>query len=258
MSNELEELVYEFDLKGFVVLRNAITADEINVVRQWWRDVGEEQPLFDLSFVSDSPWAFLLDHDAYWGLLCALFDGNPRLDHAFGVTEDFVSSRGELHHHADMASQCIFHTSHRGKLFVGMVGVSIAFADIGAGRGGFCCIPGSHKSLVGTPPRFMRQEDNPLLVQVPQVAGDVIVFSEALTHGTSNADQRDTRRSVFLRYLPGFAAFREPAVAPLTRLPFTPNYQHGLNEGLVDATILSDRQAKVVTRPPFARGRGRP
>ena len=252
---DLEEAVFMFDLNGFVVIPGGLSKNEIQVMKSWWEQRKPGKNLFDLSFSAETPWATLLDHQSYWPMLCYLFNNDPRLDHAFGVSEGFTSAGGKLHHHANMASMGIFHTTHFGKIFVGMVGVSVALTEIEKGKGGFCCIPGSHKSLTPVPSRFLEVESNPLVIQVPQKPGDVVIFSEALTHGTYPSNQPSVRRSLLLRYTPSFCAFREPENSIVDCLPRTPNYVHEGDEGKIDRAGLTDRQADVICRAPFARGR---
>ena len=61
------------------------------------------------------------------------------------------------------------------------------------GAGGFVCVPGSHKSnfLQHMPrdvARFERDVD--WVVQPSMAAGDVLIFTEALIHGTATWDGR--------------------------------------------------------------------
>lgn len=53
-------------------------------------------------------------------------------------------------------------------------------------RGVVAAAAGSHKSNVGLPERFrdLSQRVMPAVRPVPAAAGDCIIFTEALTHGT--------------------------------------------------------------------------
>ena len=72
------------------------------------------------------------------------------------------------------------------------------------------CIPGSHKSGFGLPATF----DRDLAVQVPMAAGDVIVFSEALTHGTLPWQSAQERRTLVYKYSPGNSAWSHAVWPP--------------------------------------------
>ena len=80
-----------------------------------------------------------------------------------------------------------------GRIRTGLIAAQWALVDHPPGAGGFMCIPGSHKSGFQLPSTFDRE----LVVEVPLRAGDVVVFTEALTHGTlpwQGAEQRRTLR----------------------------------------------------------------
>jgi ectoine hydroxylase-related dioxygenase (phytanoyl-CoA dioxygenase family) len=65
------------------------------------------------------------------------------------------------------------------------------------------CVPGSHKSAFPLPPTF----DRDLVLQVPLAAGDVVVFTEALTHGTLPWQGAELRRTLLYKYSPGNSAY---------------------------------------------------
>jgi ectoine hydroxylase-related dioxygenase (phytanoyl-CoA dioxygenase family) len=55
------------------------------------------------------------------------------------------------------------------------------------------------------PGHLFQIDGNPLVRQVPQKAGDVVIFTEALTHGTWPwTDPNGQRRSVLLKYAPHY------------------------------------------------------
>jgi len=123
----------------------------------------------------------------------------------------------------------------------GLVVVSYALADVPVGAGGFCCIPGTHTSLYPEPPSWFGRLDHPLIEHVPLHAGDVVVFTEALAHGTMPWTLHShERRAVLLTYAPGYMQWSQaPQVA-------------------ADRTRLSARQQAILApagmweRPPIA------
>ncbi|WCM28285.1 phytanoyl-CoA dioxygenase family protein [Sphingomonas sp. QA11] len=255
MQNSMEKYLYEFDAMGATVFRNAISPDQISLILREWEETFREQKLFDIPFSGDTPWKMLIDHPGYFEFISHIFHGRPRLDHAFGVTEKFNSSKGNLHHDSTLFDRGIYHVERGGQLHVGLVGISISLTEIPSRNGGFCYIPGSHKSYVRTPEFLSAPDENELVTQIPQAAGDVIVFSEALTHGTFPSTSAYSRRSIIMRYAPCFLAFRRPSEDRLTRLPLTPNYEHSDKEGVIDPSSLSARQFEVAALRPFSRGR---
>lgn len=92
------------------------------------------------------------------------------------------------------------------------------------GCGWFCCVPGSHKANFALP-----DPHDPLLVlEVELQAGDVVFFTEALTHGTMPWLGPEQRRSLLFKYAPGFLAWGR-------------NYETELNDPQL-LSVMTDRQ----------------
>ena len=95
-----------------------------------------------------------------------------------------------------------------GAIRTGMTVVSYALTDQGGKHGGFCAIPGSHKSNFVTPPTFESLEARgPWLDRLPLKAGSAVIFTEAVSHGTLPWRADHERRSLIYRYAPGYMAF---------------------------------------------------
>ena len=71
-------------------------------------------------------------------------------------------------------------------------------------QGGFCCIPGTHKGNVPLPAswRDLSKGVHPKVTRVPASAGDVIIFTEALTHGTLPWEAEESRTTLFYKFSP--------------------------------------------------------
>jgi ectoine hydroxylase-related dioxygenase (phytanoyl-CoA dioxygenase family) len=83
------------------------------------------------------------------------------------------------------------------------------------GQGGFACIPGSHKANFSCPGDYATFAGNPgCVVEVPQRAGDVIIFTEALTPGAFPWTAAHQRRSVLFKYSPGHLAWADWSEPP--------------------------------------------
>lgn len=178
--------------------------------------------------------------------------GPFRLDHAYAVSEAFYSTGGRLHHQSGDFQRAVFYVTQKGRIHTSLVTVSYALTPILLNEGGFCCIPGSHKSEFPTPEEFFLPSDNPLVRQIPQDAGDAIIFSEAVTHGTYQSRSGLIRRSILIRYCPGYVQFRKPydGYDP-SRLPPTRQF-FDATEGSLDCPNLTERQKAILLMPPFA------
>ncbi|MDP6981505.1 MAG: phytanoyl-CoA dioxygenase family protein [Candidatus Latescibacteria bacterium] len=68
--------------------------------------------------------------------------------------------------------------------------------------GPFAAIPGSHKANFACPFDMSDASENPMAVPVFAAPGDVIIFSEGMTHNAFPVTDHSTRRSVFFCYMP--------------------------------------------------------
>ena len=78
------------------------------------------------------------------------------------------------------------------------------------GDGGFACIPGSHKSnfVSSLPDDVKNYARVPHYVRQPAVAaGDALIFTEALIHGTMPWSAKHQRRALLFKYSPGHSSW---------------------------------------------------
>ncbi len=97
-----------------------------------------------------------------------------------------------------------FSSYHDGRFYNGLVSVSFELFDTHPNAGGFGCIPGSHKTNVTLPGswRDLSKGVHDCVTRVPATAGDAIVFTEALTHGTLPWSVDAPRRTLFYKFSP--------------------------------------------------------
>ena len=82
--------------------------------------------------------------------------------------------------------------------------------DAPAGAGGFCAVPGSHKSNYSIPPALADLADDELascVVQPVLAPGDCLIFSEATLHGTLPWSAAHQRRTIIYRFAPAGSAY---------------------------------------------------
>ena len=93
-----------------------------------------------------------------------------------------------------------------------------------SGDGGFSCIPGSHKSnFTLNVPDDVRKFERPAhyVVQPEAEAGDALIFTEALIHGTMPWTTDHERRALLYKFSPGHSTwsqnyYTEDEFGPLT------------------------------------------
>ena len=101
-----------------------------------------------------------------------------------------------------------------GRMYNGLTVVAWNLADTGPEQGGFCCIPGSHKVNYPCPPEIRNAHLDSGCVVVPEAgAGSVVIFTEALTHGTAPWRAEHQRRSLLYKYSPAQQSWHKTHLA---------------------------------------------
>lgn len=203
-----------FDLQGYLLLENVLPPARVQSMCADMEQHGIREPdnnpyksRFGGFLSWGESWRSLIDDAHVLPVLSELLGPRFRLDHAYGMAMSAdIKDEGEgLHHHAGMFYHGSYYVTHGTTMHNGLVVVSFALTDIEPGMGGFACIPGSHKALYPVPKQWYGLADNPMVRQVPQKAGDVLIFTEALTHGTMPWRNPNTeRRSALLKYCPHY------------------------------------------------------
>jgi hypothetical protein len=234
-----DEEEYLFDLHGFVLLRGALSPDEVAAANacvdriprslgrdEWFGYVQRENHpehrgiSYQQIYEAGEPFERLIDHPSYINYVLRFVGGQETFDGHHGplfIDENFFSLRGPgeaipLHSGGhDRCKRCQYRY-HNGRFQCGQVNVLIAFTDIGAGDGATMVIPGSHKSNI-VHPAFLRRERDPWAegaggsvegvagaVEVHMAAGDALVFVDACCHGSARRSNPGERRISVYRY----------------------------------------------------------
>ncbi len=205
-----KEEIYEFDLNGYIVYRDLLSAEDIvrmNRIIDADQAGKEAANSFHFSFLDLDP-CFLdvMAHPRTLQIIRVMVGDWLRLDHAYGLQLTQAMEVRENLHGGPRADQ----GEHQyqwldGKMYNGLIVVMYALADVNPGNGGFICVPGSHKAnLVHRPPVTSHLVVNPSLK-----AGDMLVFTEALVHGTRRWQGDHRRRSLLYKYSPGYSTWAD-------------------------------------------------
>jgi hypothetical protein len=145
-----------------------------------------------------------------------------RLDHGPLVISAKQGAEGHrLHGSGSPFDQANWYHQQNGKIYCRGITVAWQLADCGPGDGGFCIVPGSHKTSEPTPFEVRTVDDDMGLVeQVAMKAGDLLLFAETATHGTLPWKAAHDRRSVLYKYA-------SRAAARAVGKHFTPEERHG-------------------------------
>lgn len=97
----------------------------------------------------------------------------------------------------------MYFSFHDHRMHNGLTVVAFNLKDVHPGDGGFACVPGSHKSHYPFPNEWKALETlHTCVLPVTGPAGSVVIFTEALTHGTLPWRGKGERRTVFYKYSP--------------------------------------------------------
>ena len=248
--------IYFFDLRGFLVLKEALSSDEVRElndgldamprleVGEWYGYVhahsfGDRDGLnYQQIYEAGAPFERLIDHPSWFDKVRHFVGGEDSFDEHHGplfIDENFVNFRGPgdaigLHNGGHLGlSRCQFRYIG-GKFHCNQINVLVALTDIGPGDGGTVLIPGSHKSNFEHPDfgaYTMYVDERPSAEhiegsrEVHLRAGDALLFVDCCTHGSARRVNEGERRILVNRYGPSWGNFRhgyQPSPELLARL----------------------------------------
>ncbi len=236
--------IYKFDLNGFLVLRGVLGRDEIaELERQldaipplqpgaWHGHVHRqnmpEERGVALQQIYEGGAAFerLIDHPAYIEHVKRFVGNQDDFDALLGplsIDECFALTRGPggfigMHSGGHQRTKRTQFRHHNGHFSCGQVNVFIPLTDIGPGDGGTLVVPGSHKANFPFPKNAGEPEPT---VEVHLQRGDVLLFVDAIRHGSATRSNPGLRKVVIYRFGPSWGNSRFgylPSKALLQRL----------------------------------------
>lgn len=247
--------IYLFDLRGYLVLKNALTADEVAAlnagidailpldVGEWYGYVhghtyGDDEGLnLQQIYEGGEPFEALIDHPSWFEKMKYFVGGEGTFDFKHGplfIDENFASIRGPgqaigLHSGGHTGTKRNQFRYHNGRFQCGQVNILIALTNIGPGDGATMVIPGSHKANFPHPD-FARYSMGGEQASVDGMAeaievylepGDALLFVDAISHGSARRTNPGDRRIIVYRYGPSWGNFRhgyQPSAELLKRL----------------------------------------
>lgn len=226
-----DEERYLFDLQGYLILEGAIDPQVVARMNAFIdareaEDAGWEPQTGNAHVECPICWTpdflALLDHPRTLPILKEILGEYMRLDHDYAIF--LKPGHGGLHLHGPKRREPYdpLHFYHYvdGKIFCGLSVATFALTDVPAGAGGLAVIPGSHKSNFKVPEDIRTFErDSPIVQQIPTRAGDCVIFTERLIHGTLPWKGPGIRRTLFYKYGPGAITWANREYQPLPTVP---------------------------------------
>jgi len=245
---------YLFDLRGYIVLRGALSKAEVAACNECVDDIPElgrdewhgwvrahgfgsaDGRNFQQIYEAGAPFENLIDHPSWIGKVKQMVGGEGTFDWHHGsvfIDENFFNLRGPgeaigIHSGGQEGVKRTQYRFHNGRFQCGQINALMAFSDIGPGDGATMVIPGSHKANFRHP-----DFDNHTIgkggsvdgvegaVEVHMEAGDVLLFVDAISHGSARRSNEGLRRICVYRYGPSWGFFRHgyrPSPGLLQRL----------------------------------------
>ena len=203
---------YIFDLRGVIVVPNALSAEQVAKMNALMDEQFEkecEPDTHTYRFGDLLHWGEvyqnLIDNPAVVPFLVELLGPTFRLDHDYAeIMRPGSGPLGRTLHAARFPfDPTQYFNFHQGHMRNGLTVVAYNLKDVNPGDGGFRCVPGSHKSNYPFPEEW-RSSDNmqPVVETITGSAGSAVIFTEALTHGTMSWNGKDDRRTIFYKYSP--------------------------------------------------------
>lgn len=234
---------YLFDLWGYVNIEGVLGEDELAQLNalidaQDYPDPADNnihsQRFGGFLSWEDDAFRNLLNHPRIMPCLAEIVGPKFRLDHVYGILMIDGNPGGTLHGGGTPYDPSQYYVFRNDRMYNGLTVVSWALTDMLPGHGGFCCIPGSHKSNYPCPPQFRPVVENKTcMAPVHQKAGDAVIFTEALTHGTLPWTASHERRSILFKYSPGHASWGQG------------RYDDALRE------LMTEEDQKLMLEPPY-------
>lgn len=220
-----EEERYLFDLRGYLVVENAIPPETLARMNGWLDAQAQNDPKWQggtgnahleniLTWGPD--FRALLDHPRILPIMQTLCGEKLRLDHDYGIFLQPGHVGLPLHGPTLWPyDPCHYYHCINGQQFCGLTVATYALTDVPPDAGGLCVVPGSHKSAFKVPQSFKDlNTPSPIVRQVPCKAGDCVIFTEALIHGTLPWKGPGVRRTLFFKYAPCSIAWENRTYFP--------------------------------------------
>lgn len=224
-----EDEKYFFDLNGYLIVRNVLTTEEVNICNEAIEHFSDRihiRSIHTESYAGEAtalkgtlgrqdlfgmlswpppyrdPFRKLLIHPMIVSRLNELCGSGFRLDtEPFMIGMEKGTEGGLLHGAGEPFSSSNAYHHQNGHIFSRGVIILWALSNANEGDGGFVIVPGSHKSRYSRLRSItMGQNDMGLIEQPLLKAGDILLFSGSATHGTLPWKGEQPRRVVLYKY----------------------------------------------------------
>jgi hypothetical protein len=229
-SQMTDEEKYLFDLRGYLVIPDVLSVDELASVNEaldgheLWD--GSNPLEFEIVkryndrlinagylHLTQRPIRSLIAHERLLPYLATVLGDDFRYDEGQVLFAKQGADALVLHNgNTPWEQPALGYQVREGRIHAGHVVAAFCLTDALEEHGGFAVIPGSHKSAFECPDDFaLWKRTGPWVSRVPAKAGSVILFADTATHGSWPWEADFERRVAFARYTPGMVQHSAPA-----------------------------------------------
>ena len=231
MPTEMDD--YLFDLNGHLILKQAVTKEEVDELNAGLDKLFAEQEQPDpalkkrkgyeafgrsIGNIVESGEMFerLIDHPSWIEHIRRYIGGEDKaILEGSSATLRGPGEASRLHSGAHKRRMFTQFRYHNGEFRCGEVNIMIALNDWHSGDGVTMVVPGSHKSNI-IHPRFGTDANEPGgsldvvegAIEVLMDAGDALLFVDCLAHGSGKRKNPGFRRSILYRYGPKWQTYK--------------------------------------------------
>jgi hypothetical protein len=215
-----DEQKYLFDLRGYLVLDQVVPAAVLAACNQALTGFEKQEPetyppplclgqdrtdenLYISNILEGDP-AFrpLIDLPVVTDVIETVSGSTYRLNHTYTIYRWGGGYTGLHMHGTPIIDKCQYRCES-GQIVSTLTKAVFPMLDASAEDGCFAAIPGSHKSNFEKP-WGRHPDENPALIPIRAKAGDCIIFTEAMTHGSLTNTSGNPRRTVYFCYSVGW------------------------------------------------------
>jgi ectoine hydroxylase-related dioxygenase (phytanoyl-CoA dioxygenase family) len=223
-----DEQKYLFDLKGYIICKNVVPLDVINSTRKLldrllemdpknltqpvrkFNEIETENPNSERYGISnileaDSAFHFFVDIPEVIDIIQEISGDTFRLNHTYSIKSKGSGVFTSFHFNGTPLVPPASYRYHNGQIISTLTKAIFPLLDCYEDDGCFAVIPSSHKSNFKRPfgdhhhPRM-----SPKVEPITANAGDCIIFSEALSHGSVVNTSGRTRSTLYYCYSIGW------------------------------------------------------
>lgn len=225
-----DEEKYLFDLRGYLVVPDVLSADEVSSLNAHLDDHGlwEDENRHGFSLIKryndhvvnagplhlvDRPVRSLIAHPKILGYLSEVLGPDLRYDEGQVLLARPGAGALILHNgHTPWEFPPLTYQVRDNHIYGGHIVVAFCLTDALEDHGGFAVVPGSHKANFPCPDEYAGWEKvGEWVSRVPVRAGSAVIFVDTATHGSWPWTADFERRVAFCRYTAGMVAHTWPS-----------------------------------------------